>query len=358
MLDRLKNSLRRTLRRTLAVANSLGLGALCRRLGRSRGGAIVMTHCVGHLPETAYLPADMKTSAAKVEELLLALGKRGMRVVSVRELVAAFERGEDGKDLVAFSMDDGYRDNLEIAAPLLAKHGAGGTVYVETGVVGDRRVSWMHRYFWIVHEKGEAFFAGEYMKRTAEPKVKELLEKASASGHDLGALYAFKRVLKYEADFADRERVTSEILASIGGSDAAIARSYLTWDEVRELGRRGVEIGAHTVHHEILSRLDEAGIRREIEESTRALRERLDQPVDTFAYPFGRKWDYNEHCFRVLEELRYRAACAAMEGTNDAGTPRWELRRLALNDDIPLTELLAEIDGTFDLARRVLRVSI
>lgn len=317
-----------------------------------------MTHCVGHLPETAYLPADMKTSEAKVEELLLALKARGIRVVSVRELVAAFERGEDGKDLVAFSMDDGYRDNLAIAAPLLAKHGAGGTVYVETGVVGSRKVSWMHRYFWVVHQKGESFFAREYQQRTREPKVKELLEKAGASGHDLGALYAFKRVLKYEADFEDRERVTREILESIGGSDETIARSYLDWNEVRELDRLGIEIGAHTVHHEILSRLDPATARREIEESTKTLRERITQPVDTFAYPFGRKWDYNDQCFQVLEELDYRAACAAMEGTNDAKTNRWELRRLALNDDIPLSDVLAEIDGTFDLARSVLRVSI
>jgi hypothetical protein len=47
-----------------------------------------------------------------------------------------------------------------------------------------------------------------------------------------------------------------------------------------------------------------------------------------------------------------------MEGTNVAATPRMELRRLALNDDIPLSEILAELDGTFDLARRFLRVRL
>lgn len=358
MIDRLKYALRRTLRKSLATANGLGLGALCRKLGFSRGGAIVMTHCVGHLPETAYLPADMKTSEAKVEALLVALKARKIRIVSVRDLAEALERGESCRNLVAFSMDDGYRDNLTIAMPLLQKHGAGGTVYVETGVVGTRKVSWMHRYFFTVHQKGEAYFASEYMRRTREPKVKELLEKAAASGHDLGALYAFKRVLKYEADFADRDRVTAEILAALGGDDESIARSYLTWEEVVALAEGGIEIGAHTVHHEILSRLDRSGISREIEESTLALRERTKQPIDTFAYPFGRKWDYNAECFSVLERLGVKAACAAMEGTNDSKTPRYELNRLALNDEIPLSEILAEIDGTFAFARRVLRVRI
>jgi peptidoglycan/xylan/chitin deacetylase (PgdA/CDA1 family) len=358
MLSELKNGARRWLRKALAAANGVGVGAVLRRLGLARGGAIVMTHCVGHVPETAYLPADMKTSEAKVEALLVALKRRGIRVVTVRELASALARGEAATDLVAFSMDDGYRDNLTIAMPLLAKHGAGGTVYVETGVVGSRTVSWMHRYFYVAHAKGEEFFAREYMARTREPKVKELLEKAAASGHVLGALYAFKRVLKYEADFADRERVTTEILGSIGVRDQDIAKSYLTWDEVAALDRGGVELGAHTVHHEILSRLDAAAQRREIEESTRVLRERVKQPVDTFAYPFGRKWDYDENCLRVLDELGYSAACAAMEGTNDPRTPRYELNRLALNDDTSLSELLAELDGTFHLARRVLRVRI
>src|SRR5688572_29077521 len=112
MLNGLKNGARRFLRRSLAAANSLGVGSLLRRFGCARGGAIVMTHCVGHVPETSYLPADMKTSEAKVDALLAALTRRGIRVVSVRDLAAALARGEDATRLVAFSMDDGYKDNL------------------------------------------------------------------------------------------------------------------------------------------------------------------------------------------------------------------------------------------------------
>lgn len=355
---RLKNSLRRFLRRFLARLNTLGLWRYLRRSGKAKGGGIVMTHCIGHVPETAYLPPDMKTSEAKVEELLRELGKRGIRVGTVRELVARLDRGDPARDFVAFSMDDGYRDNLTVGLPLLKKHGASGTVYVETGVVETRRPTWMHRYFFIVHQKGEAFFAAEYMKRTREQKVKQLLENAVAKGSDLGALYDFKRVLKYEADLADRERVTREILAEMGGSDESIAKSYLTWDEVKALEKGGVEIGAHTVHHEILSRLDETTMKREIGESTATLRDQHGLAIDTFAYPFGRAWDYNPACVKLLSDLGYKASCAAMEGTNDPRTPRMELKRLALNDDIPLDEILAELDGAYDLARRVLRVKI
>lgn len=355
----LKNGLKRALRSTLAGLNGVGLGLLLRRVGLGRGGGVIMTHCIGHLPETGYLPSDMKTSEAKVEALLKALRRRGIRASTVRELVERLDRGDAARDLVAFTMDDGYKDNCTRALPLLKRYGGSGTVFVETRAVGERKVSWMHRYFFIVNQRGERFFAEQYRERTREDRVRELLSAAEAGGgSDLGFLYDFKRVLKYEADIDDRERVTAEILAAIGRSDADIAPAYLTWDEVEAMDREGVEFGAHTIHHEILSRLDAEGVRREITESTRTLQAHVAAPIVTFAYPFGRPWDYGEACYPVLEELGYRSSCAAIDGTNEPSTDRWQLRRLPLNDDIPLNHVLAELDGTFGLARRLLRVSL
>ncbi len=354
-----KDRVRKGLRRVLCAMNGAGLGLLLRKLGFARGGGIVMTHCVGHVPETAYLPADMKTSTTKVEALLRALRRRGIRCVSIRELVAALDRGEGAHDLMAFTMDDGYRDNLTQALPVLRRFGASGTVFVETHVVDTREVSWMHRYFYVVSRRDEAFFANEYARRTAEPAIRDKITAAAAAATSSDrARYDLKRILKYDADLRDRDRVSREILAEIGASDAVIAGAYLTWDDVRALDAGGVEIGAHTLHHEILARLDEAGVRHEIEGSTHALLRHVEGRVESFAYPFGRPWDYTETCFPILRENGYKSSCAAIDGTNDPGTDRMQLRRLPLNDQIPLSDILAEIDGTLPLARRLLRVQL
>lgn len=285
--------------------------------------------------------------------------RRGIRATTVRELVERLDSGDPAADLLAFTMDDGYKDNHSKAMPLLKKYQGSGTVFVETRAVGERKVSWMHRYFYIVDLKDEEFFAEEYAKRTAEEDVRSQLLKAQASGgSDLGFRYDFKRVLKYEADIEDRERVTIEILESLGKSDDDIAPAYLTWEEIEEMDREGIEFGAHTIHHEILSRLDADGVRREISVSTKTLQDHLKDPIVTFAYPFGRPWDYDEKCYPVLEDLGYTSSCAAIDGTNEPSTDRWQLKRLPLNDDIPLSHVLAELDGTFGLARRVLRVNL
>jgi len=114
-----------------------------------------------------------------------------------------------------------------------------------------------------------------------------------------------------------------------------------------------VELGAHTVNHLVLSSLDRATQRAEIEGSLRDLRQWLGHDVASFAYPYGRSWDYNEDTLAVLRELGLRSAITAMPGLNDVATGRLELRRIAVSEDVPLAEILCEVDGVFDwFARR------
>ena len=355
---RAKETVRRALRRLFVRLNAWGLGALLRRLGRSPDGAILMTHCVGSLEETRHLPADMKTAPERIDALLRALARRGVRCVSVRELVDALDRRGEARGLVAFSMDDGYVDNLTVALPVLQRHGAGATVYVETDVLGERRVSWLHRTFYLCFEKGERWFVERYVEETADPDLAGKLRAALETGSALGALYQVKRVLKYEADRAERERVTRRLLEEAGGDDETLARAYLTWDQVRQRDRAGVEIGAHTRRHEILSRLDEEEQAEEIEGSRRAIEREVGRAPETFAYPFGRPWDFDERTVGILHNSGFRAACAAIDGLNDGATDRMRLRRLPFNDDVGVDEILAEIDGTLPLARRLLRIRL
>jgi hypothetical protein len=83
------------------------------------------------------------------------------------------------------------------------------------------------------------------------------------------------------------------------------------------------------------------------------LRKMASHDVATFAYPYGRSWDYNEDTLAVLRELGLRSAITAMPGLNDVSTGRLELRRIAVSEAVPLAEILCEVDGVFDwFARR------
>lgn len=75
-------------------------------------------------------------------------------------------------------------------------------------------------------------------------------------------------------------------------------RRILTWDELREVAKAGVEIGAHSVTHRALDALSEHDLRQELAEPKIELEDKLSQEVMTVAYPFG------------FESKRVRAAAA------------------------------------------------
>jgi len=64
-------------------------------------------------------------------------------------------------------------------------------------------------------------------------------------------------------------------------------RATLSWDQLIDLSNRGVEIGAHTLSHADLSKLDRGPAEREILGSVGIISRRLGKPVETFAYPYG-----------------------------------------------------------------------
>jgi peptidoglycan/xylan/chitin deacetylase (PgdA/CDA1 family) len=73
----------------------------------------------------------------------------------------------------------------------------------------------------------------------------------------------------------------------------------LSWAELRELADRGVGVGSHTRSHAHLTRLDDAGLARELHGSRARIEAELDRPCTQLAYPFGE------------EDQRVRAAARA-----------------------------------------------
>ncbi|MEU3523461.1 polysaccharide deacetylase family protein [Streptomyces sp. NPDC038707] len=93
---------------------------------------IAMYHSVGDCSDDPY---HVTVSPGRLERQLRWLGRRGLRGVSVAELLAARDRGE-GRDLVGLTFDDGYADFLVHALPLLARWKCTATLFVLPGRLG------------------------------------------------------------------------------------------------------------------------------------------------------------------------------------------------------------------------------
>jgi len=299
---------------------------------------VLAGHCVA-TPGNAALGPHMRIAGAELERILAWFAAR----YEVLDLGRALERLEQpGKQsLVALTMDDGYRDNLTELVPLLRRLGLSATVYLESAPLEERRPNWTHKFSWT-------------LERTGAERYAQLLRERSGLALAPGlSAYQLKRALKYEAPVAERTRAVDELFREQGGDERALCEQlYLDWPEVRELERAGVEIGAHTHSHEILARLEPAEARREIESSKQHLERGLGHPLKSFAYPFGRRWDYHAAAKHGAREAGFASATTTHAGTHRAGGDRYELRRVMISEGTRLHLLAAEACGGFDLLRR------
>ena len=210
-------------------------------------------------------------------------------------------RAPGGAPRVALTFDDGYRDNLEAAAPLLAANGMPATVFIATRIFNDPSPFW-----WDVIE---------HLVLDAEPNVTEVVELdlggtcrfdiRGSAGRDR-ILQVLGRVLRPMTDHARQgviESLGSQLGTSAGPCDC---HAVLDRDGVAELARsRGISLGAHTVHHVQLGALDRAAQYEELKRSRDDL-ESLGVAVPTAAYPYGGHGDWDRRSTSRGGGLRLR----------------------------------------------------
>lgn len=105
---------------------------------------------------------------------------------------------------------------------------------------------------------------------------------------------------------------------------------YLTWWQVREMSRHGMDIEAHTVTHPDLTLVSRAQARGEIYGSRQMLQARLHHAVRVLAYPYG---TYNAYLIRTLRQAGFLAAFTTRQGWWQSVSHLFTLPRVYIDND-------------------------
>jgi peptidoglycan/xylan/chitin deacetylase (PgdA/CDA1 family) len=279
---------------------------------RSRGFPILAFHRVNddHDP---FLPA-MPTAvfAARIAHIA-----RHYRVLAVEDLVERVRQGTAPRNTLALTFDDGYRDNLSHAAPILAQHRLPATIFLATGYIGTPDVPWFDRV-------ALAFKLSRRSDVTL-PGCQPLQLKTE--GDRLAGLELAMGWLKTLPDDERRRAVERLVVDLRPRGPGRPKRVMLSWEEVDALRGLGFSIGAHTVTHPILSRVTPERAREEIQGSKDAIERTLGAPVRAFAYPNGGPEDYSSTTVRLVQECGFTCAVSTRRGLNGPAMPAFELRR-------------------------------
>jgi len=125
----------------------------------------------------------------------------------------------------------------------------------------------------------------------------------------------------------------------------------LTWSQIRELRKAGVEFGSHTVTHPQLRDTGEAQMRAEVGRSREEIQEKLGERVDTFAYPYAFPETDREFVGRLqgaLQESGYRSGVTTIIGRMGLGGNPLFLSRLPVNSHDDPRFFQAKLEGAYD----------
>jgi peptidoglycan/xylan/chitin deacetylase (PgdA/CDA1 family)/SAM-dependent methyltransferase len=239
---------------------------------------------------------------------------------------------------VALTFDDGYLDTLTIAAPILSRHGLPVTCFVATEGLEGPHVFWWDRLAALLLGDG------------ARPSVLPLdlpdgpRQVATATRGDR----LFAHGLVYHAVVALPVAAREEVLAQVAAwaPDVATDRDCrrMSGAELRDLARRGVDIGAHTVHHPQLPRYDRATQVGEMADSRVTLERIIGAPVTHLAYPFGA---FDETTVAAAAEAGLTLAFTCEPRALAAGDARLALPRLDPQEH-HLDRFIARVTQTLD----------
>ena len=316
-----------------------GLSRASRLLHRRRGALIFYAHRVAADDECFLQGLSPQYLSAQLEYLT-----RHHEILSLSELVQRFEdRKPIPERCAVLTFDDGFKDNLDDALPILQRYRVPATIFLVTGSVSSGELPWPQRIGCILQrttktEVCHAVLGGLRIPITS-PARRRLAHKALKS-----AMESLGR--------SARERVIDDLARTL--EVEPVRGRMLTWQDVREMRVVGMEFGAHTFSHPFSARipLDEA--RWEMERSREDLKEHLGIDHPPFCFPAG---SMNPQLVSLARELGFRS-CFERDRRRRFNTlvnaDPFRLCRVGLPNG-PAVVLEAEIDGPFHAIRRLYR---
>lgn len=333
-------------RALLKVAHRAGVLSGLRRLYGPKSLAVLCYHRIGdHRSGSSrfgpIFSTDASGFAAQLEWIT-----RHYRVVTmsrVADWVIGHGDLPDWPLLITF--DDGYRDNAEIAGPLLRERGLPATVFLTTSILDGQDPLW-----WDVVAR--CFELTEAVEAELPVIGRIDLSDGPVRRRALAGLIRSLKELPEPEKLAVVEQVVERL--GVDGADCRSDSLYLDWETVRAMLSGGFSFGAHTVTHPILTKISSSQVRAELAESKDRIEAETGVPVRALAYPNGQRGDFDGETRRIAAGAGYDVAFTLLPGPARAGEAtgdRYAVRRMTIHHKDDPVRFAAKVSGVPRLLR-------
>jgi len=258
-------------------------------------------------------------SPANFEEHLRVL-RRTRHPLPLTDFIHKLMVGTLPPDAVALTLDDGYVDNLVAGKPRLAAADVPATVFLATGYLDRCEPFWWDELTKLIlfgngPQNLEFAICGASVRLElgAEPPARaDGTTPASSLTKRREAAWTLRHALRFLAE-EERRPIMVKLRSNLTAHGCPVDPGRaMTSDEVRVIAADGlVTIGAHTVTHPVLPKLETAACRRELNESKAVCESLVGVPVAGFAYPYGA---FDAKICKAVKASGFAFACSVQRG--------------------------------------------
>ncbi|MBD3203969.1 polysaccharide deacetylase family protein [Candidatus Woesearchaeota archaeon] len=303
---------------------------------------ILMYHRINNLKNINGFFSDvLSTSPANFERQIKFISKN-FRVILLRDIPDIVKNKKIKNNYLAITFDDGYKDNYDHAFYIMEKHKVKGTFFICPEYISSNKIYWWDEISYIINNN-EYEAAADFISNQLDMKLKKTIPQKLISSVVQKVKYFPIKKRRYFISSLKKRFSYKNINNN----------QLLRWENIIEMERSGMEIGAHTNNHSILSTLNYQDQYKEINKSKEILKKKIKKKIKSFSYPNGKKKDFNEKTINILKDLNFKCAATTIVGKNDFSTSMFNLKRIPVSYTTNGIKLRMDLKGYLDFPRKI-----
>ncbi len=250
--------------------------------------------------------------------------KNNYSVHSIDDIVTFHNKGETWpNNSVVITFDDGFKNNFEIAAPILDDLKLPAVFYVCSGMIGTDKMFWVD-------------MIEDCINRTNANNIKiRLIEEhffnLNSESEKILSINKIKNFCK-KSTTNEKNRIIAELINETKVSPTI--NSYnnyqmMDWKELIALDQNKLfTIGGHTLNHEVMTAQSLEITKLDVKKTINLLKNYLDHDIIHFSYPEGQVNHFNKNIIKVLKNNGIVCSPSAIDGVNEFPTNLFQLKRI------------------------------
>ena len=293
-------------------------------------------HRIGNSRETKFDPCVFSCTTEELDSHIKFF-KENFEIIGLNALSQILANNtKPSTRLLCLTFDDGYIDNFTNALPVLQANKVTASFFIATGLVGSHHAPWWDKVAYLIkHHRPKSIYLDSWREKIVFDNCQERFIRSVLHAVKNCQLPAHKQIRQLE-----------QTLLHQNGYPQA---EFMDWHHLAKLLEAGMELGAHSHNHDILTKLSEDELFYELSHSKELLESNLGCDVTAFSYPVGNRSTYNKRVIEGLKDTGYELAFNFQTGINvTPGVNPYDLHRFPIAPNMST----AEVKRMFAYAKR------